>query len=366
MNILLVSFGDYDYDGRLRELCKVFSSIGELYVICRSSFGVDNPNYSIYKGNSYYQFIKFASRYSKYAQKFNIQIIVLDNRKSIIPGLIIRKKCRINYVIQDCRELYFAKDTKRIASKIGCIIERPSIKKANIIICANNYRADIMKKEYRLSKTPIVFENLRKLEYSSDVDIEALSIEYSSIIKNDEYRVIATAGCDIHRLNDVLVKNIKFVKHKVRLIMVGDSFESDVSKIKDIIHELGLSNVNYLGRVNQNQLKFLIQNSHVGVVNYGQYDLNNKYCASGKLFEFIYEGIPVVTTTNPPLMDICNSFSVGIADDAFNSGIDKILDNYDYYVEKVVQFGCINTVDNNNRQLSDRLIDVLTNAYNKT
>ena len=183
MNILLVSYGDYDYDGRLRELCKVFSSMGELYVLCRSSSKINNPNYCIYKDNSYLRFVRFAYKYSKFVKKhLNIQIIVCDNRKSVIPGLIIKNKCKIKFVIQDCRELYFVKDAKRIVSKLGCIIEKPSIKKADLVICANSYRADIMKKEYNLSKQPIVFENLRKLEFSTDVDLRALSMEYERVI----------------------------------------------------------------------------------------------------------------------------------------------------------------------------------------
>lgn len=360
MNILLVSFGDHDYDGRLRELCKVFSDIGNLFVLCRSSYGVDNPNFIIYHGESYWGFIQFAIKQIKYFRRLNIQVIVFDNRKSVIPGSIIKKKCGIKYVIQDCRELYFAKDTKRITSKIGCLIEKPSIKKADLIICANIYRAKIMEKVYQLSNTPLVFENLRKLEYSNDVDMNELSVEFSNIINVDEFRVIATAGCDLHRLNDVLVKSLRQVKHRVRLIMVGNSFETDISTIQAIISDLGLKNVDYLGIVNQNQLKYLIQNSHIGIVNYGQYDLNNKYCASGKLYEFIYEGVPVVTTTNPPLVDICTKYSVGIADDNFFSAIDTILDNYDYYVGNALSFAESNTVEENNCRLTTALKDLLT------
>ena len=29
--ILLISYGDYDFDGRLRELTKIFDSIGEVF-----------------------------------------------------------------------------------------------------------------------------------------------------------------------------------------------------------------------------------------------------------------------------------------------------------------------------------------------
>ena len=82
----------------------------------------------------------------------------------------------------------------------------------------------------------------------------------------------------------------------------------------------------------------MISKCHIGVVNYGQYDTNNKYCASGKLYEFLYEGIPVVTTTNPPLKRICEEEKVGVTDDGYADGINEVLNNYELYKANVERF----------------------------
>ena len=74
-------------------------------------------------------------------EKKKIDILVLDNRKSIIPGLILRKILRPDVTIIDCRELYIKKEVKHIAGKIGCLIERKGIETADVIICANEFRS---------------------------------------------------------------------------------------------------------------------------------------------------------------------------------------------------------------------------------
>ena len=72
------------------------------------------------------------------------------------------------------------------------------------------------------------------------------------------------------------------------------------------------------------------------MVNYHQNDTNNLYCASGKLYEFVLDGLPVVTTENPPLTDLCESFKFGIADNGYSDAIKSIKSNYDFYKGNVV------------------------------
>ena len=48
--------------------------------------------------------------------------------------------------------------------------------------------------------------------------------------------------------------------------------------------------------MDQDHLKYFIENSQVGMVTYHQHDLNNKYCASGKIYEFLFEGKPDART----------------------------------------------------------------------
>lgn len=357
MNILLISYGDYEYDGRLRELVNVFESIGNLHFYSASSES-RLKNQGIFPGGNYLKYVIAAVKYG--LQFKNIDMIVLDNRKAVLPGRIIKRLANIKIMVLDCRELYFSKDVISISSKVGCYIEKSCIKKADIVISANKERAEIMQQRYHLAELPLVFENIRGLEFSSEMREDVLRKRFEPYIEEKEYRIVATAGCDIFRKNDVLVSNFNRVGEKCRLFLVGGSLPEDEKRIRSIVKSKNLKNVEILGRLKQDELKYLIAHSHVGIVNYNQDDFNNKYCASGKLFEFIFEGIPVVTTTNPPLKRICEENGVGEADDLYAEGINKVLANYESYQKNVREFAETKTVEGNNEQLKDSILTRLS------
>lgn len=356
MKILLISYSDYDYDGRLRELVDVFEGMGELNLF----IGASRTSFDKQKTFSKLPYKDFIMQSIKYAKSLEtIDLLVVDNRRAVFPALLIKKIYKNCKMILDCRELYFAKEVKHLVGKIGCYIEKPGIKKADIVISANKERADVMYEYYKLRSVPLVFENLRQLEYSNSFDEEKIRKKYEQYINDDEIRIISTSGCIVSRTSDVLVENIRRVDKKCKLILVGENDGPDRVKIDNIIKEYNLKNVIILGKVNQDELKFLINNSHIGIVNYNQNDFNNKYCASGKLYEFIYEGIPVVTTTNPPLKRLCDEFNIGISDDLYADGINKVIANYEFYKKNATEYGKKHTVQANNKQLKEDVLRLI-------
>ena len=116
-----------------------------------------------------------------------------------------------------------------------------------------------------------------------------------------------------------------------------------------------MTNVKILPRMDQDHLKYFIDQSQVGMVTYHQRDLNNKYCASGKIFEFLYEGKPVVTSTNPPLKTFCDNHGVGIADDHYARAIRAIAENYDKWQTTVEKFVSRVHVEKNNHRLAEKI-----------
>lgn len=347
MKILLISCSDYRYDGRLRELVTVFSQIGELSLITEGDKPI-HANHKIVSGN-YLTFIREAIQFGKRLSP--LDMLVLDNRKSVIPGLYLSHLLRPIRVVQDCRELYLSKELHHLSGKIGCLIERRGIRRADVIICANQERADFMKEYYHLPQRPLVYENLRSLAYESNYCPEKDPVlqEIKSVLLSNEVRLVSTSGCSISRGNDVLVRSLKRVKSPCRLFLVGGGSADDQGKIREIIAEEHLEDrVNILEMLNQNQLKALLSLCHIGIVNYHQKDFNNKFCASGKIFEFVYEGLPVVTTTNPPLSRICEDNGIGCADDSYADGINEVIAGYASFQANVQRFAETHPVAQNN------------------
>ena len=351
MEILLISYGDIDFDGRLRSLINVFSRIGNVHSFTRGSESANEI--SKVCNVSYAKFIVEAIQFANGISK--IDWMVLDNRKACIPGMIIQRRYHPTLTIQDCRELYLIREVDYLTGKLGCVFEKKMIKKADIVICANKERARIMQKEYKLINEPITYENLRQLHYESAEHLDAAMKRLDKYLHEGEYRIISSSGCSLKRTNDVLVKNLPKVRKKCRLFLVGDNTKEEEKAIKQIIKSQHLSNVEILGRLNQTELKYLISKSHIGIVNYGQYDTNNRLCASGKMYEFLYEGIPVVTTTNPPLKRLCRIAEIGVADDDYVNGINAILDEYELYKNKVDLYIKEHTIEKNDLELITEL-----------
>jgi hypothetical protein len=352
--ILLISFSNIDQDGRLRELVNSFNTIGKTLVFCKANTSQES-NFLVFKRKSYLLFIiklfQIAIRIKK------IDYLVIDNRKAILPSFLIKNLLRPKKIIYDCRELYFINEVKHLSGKIGCILEGHAIKKSSIIVAANEERAQIMMDFYKLKIKPIVFENIRKLSFFKTTNLDSLQQKYNYLIKNNEFRVISTSGCIISRLTEELVIQIKNVNYQVRLILVGDT--SDRARIETTAKDNQITNLDILGNVNQDELKFLLSISHIGFVAYHQNDANNKYCASGKAYEFIYESLPLITSTNPPLKNLCDKHLVGISSLNFSESINEIIRNYSFYKNNVMSFGSLITVFINNQNFISRIVKLL-------
>lgn len=358
MNILFISYGNYQYDGRQRELIKICKKIGDTtYITCTNNDYIPTENNHLCFRNkgrfAYISFVRFVFKTFRQSGKFNM--IFVDNRKATIPALLIKKRCKDAIVVQDARELYLKSEVKSISSKLGCYFETKMYNKANVIICANEFRADKMMKEFKLKTLPLVYENLRQLEYSENADLESYEKKMSQWLDKDAINIISTSGCSYQRTNDRLVKAVAKLDVKCNLFLVGGSTEEEKALINNLIEKYKLNNIYIIDMLNQNELKFLISKCHIGIVNYGNYDTNNLYCASGKIYEFIFEGKPVVTTNNPPLKSFCNKYQVGVSGDDYYKSLIEVIDNYDMYCENVRKVKDIINIEENNNNLVDSL-----------
>lgn len=338
LNVFFISYGIYEYDGRLRELIKISKKLGEVQYITKAIFQdtKQEERHHIMTNNGVFGYLKFIF-YSifKGLKIKEIDILFVDNRKAIIPALILKLIKKPKYIIQDVRELYVINEVKHISGKVGCILEKKLIKKADIIICANKYRAEIMKSYYGLSSYPLVYDNIRALSYSGKFTMEELEKKYRHYFTRPTIRIVSTSGCSISRTNDKLVNAMIDLGKEFELFLIGGGSEEEIYKIKNIIEKNKLDNVHLIDKLEMDELKYFLNNCHIGIVNYHKQDMNNKYCASGKVYEYIFEGLPIVTTENKPLVDICDVYKIGLADDNYVEGIKEVTKRYDYYTENV-------------------------------
>lgn len=363
MKVYFISNGVWEFDGRLRELIKVASELGEIKYITRvknSDLAVSENHIKV-RDNNYLKFICKAV-YEGLRYK-NIDILFVDNRKAIIPALMLNLFLRPRKVILDVRELYLSKEVKHLAGKIGCFFEGVLIKKADIVICANEWRSKIMKDYYKLDVLPIVFENIRRIKKIDKINNSEIAAKYEHIFAKKTYKIISTSGFSVSRTNDKLVNSMTLLGNEFDLLLVGGGNNHDFKVIMNIIENNNLSNVHLIDMVSEAELSYLIHNSHIGVVNYHQNDSNNKYCASGKIYEFLFAELPVITTENLPLVDIVKENNIGEFDNDYYKGILKIQSNYFEYKKNVKNY--VSNIDDN-KNINQLKTNIIKQAFDKS
>lgn len=354
--ILMISFEDLRYSGRTKELYAVCQKLGTTYLMVKNAVVQDEFVY-VMKTGGMSGFRQYISKAKEIIQSKKIDILLIDNRLACVVGLALKRKYPKLILIQDARELYLLDRKSSLKSNIGTVIEQSLMKKADIVICANKYRAKIMKDRFKLREKPVVFENRWKLPVAyHEKDYKE---KYRWLEELDLPVVISTYGCTEDRGNIDLLQDFARIDQKAALLFVGGEPARDKALAQKIIKEKNIGHVYMMDKVPGDELQYLISISRIGIVNYGMYDENNKYCASGKIYEFLHQGKPVVTTLNPPLKDLCDQSQVGVSVADYAEGITKVLENYDYYVSHIEPFLKEHTVEANNEKLYEDLTEKL-------
>lgn len=355
VNVLVISYSSYEYDGRLRELVEIAQLLGETYLISKANKKVFNNHYVIEsKSNNYFSFLLFCLKTAKRIP--DLTIVIADNRKALLPGQVIRRLVSSSIkTVCDSRELYVIKDVKHLAGKIGCIIEKIMYKKYDLLICANRERARIMKKIYNLSEEPSVYENIRKLNYSTTLGLSSFQEKFNHFFSNNSIKIVSTAGYSLSRGGKNLIEEVGFLGEKFTLYIIGGGKEDEKEIFDSLVFDLGISNIIDVGRLNTDELKYFIQNCDIGVVFYHQKDLNNRYCASGKVYEFIFEGLPIVCSSNASLMRFCNQYKVGIAGESFSRSLIQIVEEIGWYRENVHKAALRIDIDQNRKKIANEI-----------
>ncbi|MBS6503241.1 MAG: hypothetical protein KH415_16745 [Clostridium sp.] len=351
MKTLMLSEGNIIYNGRLVELYNAMKKIGNVTLISISDSSndkIDSSHYVIKKRKSRFKKLIYMYESLKKAYITEFDILFIDNLEACTIGLLIMKFLKPSKVILDSRELYLKEEPKSWKMRILTFFERRVIKKADIHICANKYRAELMSRIYNLKKMPIVFENIRIINEVPEVDKQySLQLE-----KNDVTRIISTGGLFLNRALPI-VNAMSELGEGYELYILGRGSDFEINEMKKTINSLKLNNIFFIGPKKRSIMRYFIQKCDIGIVYYSGKNVNERLCASGKLYEYMQEDIPFVANKLIPLEDLCNEYGVGVCESSLAEAILKVKDNYKKYQMNVKKFMKKVDVDENNYKLSE-------------
>lgn len=348
MKVMFIAYHDVNIEARTDEILKCVERLGDAYFVSYSEPKRKCKATYLETGNGIRGYLTFIRDAIKYFNKIKPDVLVLhDNYTAIILLKILFSKKK-PYVIYDSSELYIdikAKNIKELKSRFLQLIENRVLKFADLIIAANVERATIMKDFFKLKEIPLVFDNIHKIEEKYD-EVKCKQ-KYSQYLSQECFLVFYAGGISKQRMTYELADAVGKLGNKFKLIISGFATEKEIINFNKYITDKKYNNIIYIGFLSRGDLRYLLSQVHINVSAFQQHNLNNKYCASGKLYEGLFENKPVLVTDNPPLKRICDKYKIGISTNDFYNGLIELERNYKYYYKNVKKY--IRDIEYNSR-----------------
>lgn len=341
MKVMFIVYHDIKVEARTQELLEAVKRLGDTYFVSYSMPFDCSGIHTYHTGRRNYLTFILGAFIALIRYKPDV-VVLHDNYTAVfLKWLHVFSKDTI--IIYDSSELYIDHKPSTLKGRIAHIMqvfENRNLKYADIVISANMERSKIMKEYFKLKSLPIVFDNIHKI--NDKYDIEECDKKYSQYF-NGSFSIVYAGGVSKQRMTYELAEAVGELGLEYRLLILGEGNEEEIGCFYKFLEKRGISNVHYFGFKPRCEWRYFLHKASISVVAFAHDTLNNIYCASGKLYESLFEGIPILTSENPPLKRICEGNGVGVSTNKFKEGIIEIRNNYDKYKQNIVPY--INSID---------------------
>ena len=340
MSFLFVYYGYLDTSGRAKELINTFSNNNNLLIFTSTNSGLISIVNRILK-KKYHRskllYLPFFLEGFYFALKNKKKVdglIISDGGASILGVFLVKTILRNRILIHDFAEFYET-DNYRIFSfnRLVLLFERLLVSHASLVICANQQRSELMQNYYNLTSPPHVFENIWSL--SNEQNIQTSRCKEKEFELNEKLKLIYTGSINLEVQFINLLNAVKENENICHLSIAGYAKTETIEALKIYIDKNNINNFSYLGSLSHEELLLELRTSHIGFIFYPLDTNNNIYCAPGKLHEYIFECLPIITSSNPSLKDFTKLYGLGISDDDFSNAITKLSSNYKKHKSKL-------------------------------
>ena len=342
MEIVFVVYHDLKTEARSQEMLELLKMYGHVTLVSYCNTYPDPEIDVVCNKNESKGIFGFLKNAYKTIKKVKPQMVMLHDQYPVVLVPFIKKTMPDCVIIHDSSELRLLTEEpgrltlKKRVARLFMYAEHKYSKEADVTIAANRERAEIMKGYFSLPEMPIVFDNIHKIEV--DYDLDVCRKKFDSFFDQDAFYVLYAGGIAEKRQTYKIVDEIGTLGNDYWLIIVGSVEIDGEKKLQQLISEKGISNVNYLGFVSREELKYLMEKSNVSISTFAMDTVNNINCASGKVYEGLFLGKPLLAGLNPPLKYLCEIHGVGVSTENFGEGCRELKNNYITYCDNVKAF----------------------------
>jgi len=249
-------------------------------------------------------------------------------------------------LVYDAHELIIPIPNERMSRReyLWYQMERFSARYANLIVAANQERAELMQRHYNLANTPVVVRNIPSVNHGT-LDRSVIMAIYPALVRRsaDEFLILYQGDISLSRGIDKFVLSLAHLPAQYRMIVVGDG--PDLERLKAIGQAFaGEGRFDTLGAIENRLLPAIAAEADVGIVTYPFEGMNNIYCSPNKIYEYAQAGLPVVSTDQPPLRSMVVSYEIGVlvsridTPEAIAAAIRGVVENKTKYTRSLAHF----------------------------
>jgi len=318
--VVMIVYNEIDYDGRVQRSAIALSQKFNLTVISIDSGrnyynenfetkAIKLPNIKKFK---LIRHLLFWLKVTPIIIKIKPHVCYSHDFFVALPGLIWSCLTQSKF-IYDAHELIIPEKGKKQEKKetFFYLLEKISIKFANLIIAANKERSQLMKAHYALKYSPLVVRNIPQAPDKNT--LENIIHDYPLLKSKNQEDIWLVYQGDINLERGIkpFIIAIQHTDPRFKLLLIGGG--PDLNQIKKNVIEKQLNDkILLLGKIPRDHLHPVLTVCDIGIVTYPFQGLNNIYCASNKIFEYAQAGLTVLATCQPPLRSIIEKYKFGI------------------------------------------------------
>lgn len=322
MKVVTVVYEDIDYDPRASKFRDVLK---EKYDVVTLSTSYDErvvigstQKIRLKKGHKYRNWFIFSYLVILRIKSIKPDVILSHNYATALSCWLASKFLGVP-LAYDAYEFYTPQRGFSLSKRdyFFFFMEKFVIKRANLVFSANIERSRLMKSGFKLSCLPVPILNIPSYSIVSKGN--------KTIDKGGKVVVVYEGFISFTRFVDILIDSLSYLPEYFTLLIIGDG--PDVDRMKALIASKSFKErINYIGRINREEVIPTLSTCDIGFVGYPFTDLNNRYCSPNKIFEYPASGIPFVSSCQSTILELTKKYKICSFYNPLKGGAQSIAD----------------------------------------
>jgi glycosyltransferase involved in cell wall biosynthesis len=321
--VIMTLIGDIRYDGRVRKEISTLVTAGHHVELVASDFtktGCVDSDLGIKIHNipmtlwshpmlNFIEQIRFNRVAASVLGKLAPSHIHCHDLKSLLSGVWAKRKTKAKLIF-DAHEL-MPEGMGGLRRTVWGQIERQCVTYCDHIIMPEKHRIAYFKRKYSSIGEVMLLQN-----FPRKVDIRMRTtnlLRRSYPIARDQKIILHTGLIAAKRYVDDLVESMTLCNDEFVLVLLGMTFRGYKEVLCTKIEKLGLQDRIFLHEpVPHSAILRFMASCDIGTAFYQNTNVNNFYCASNKIYEYIALNKVVLTNNYPGLLETVEKYRQGI------------------------------------------------------